>query len=37
MKVFDVHEHYGFVSYKETIIGDSSKGDDRDIFEDYLI
>jgi predicted TIM-barrel fold metal-dependent hydrolase len=37
MKVFDVHEHYGFVSYKGTIIGDSSKGDDGDIFEDYLI
>ncbi|KPJ66645.1 hypothetical protein AMJ44_08120 [candidate division WOR-1 bacterium DG_54_3] len=37
MKMFDVHLHYGMIAYKGTIIGDSSKGDDGEIFEDYLI
>jgi len=36
MKIFDVHQHYGFVSYKGTIIDDNRKND-GEIFEEYLI
>jgi len=36
MKIIDVHQHYGFVSYKGTLTG---KGDDGDgkVFEDEII
>lgn len=34
MKYFDVHEHYGFMSYKGTIIED---GEDDTIFQDLII
>lgn len=37
MKIFDVHEHYGMISYKGTVLGDGIKRDDGEIFEDYLI
>lgn len=36
MKIIDVHQHYGFVSYKGTLIEERDT-DDGTIFEDYTI